>query len=106
MANRCKKCGQEFHPVGCPQGEHGLCRDCWACEFPEEYAKHKESSGKLVAFLLSCACPPLFLLFFPKGTCKVIGFFFKILFNKWILTLVTCGLSWLLWKGLNKIYSK
>lgn len=106
MANRCKKCGQEFHSVSCPHYKRGLCRDCYAREFPAEYDKNEMDKATGSAFILCCFCPPLFLLFFPKKTCKVIGFFLKLIFNKWVLTILTCGFSWLLWKWLDKIYSK
>lgn len=62
-----------------------LCKECWK----KECAKG-----------IGCLLAPFKLVIW------VIKILSKILLNKWILTLLTCGFSWLLWKGLDKIYGK
>ena len=47
---------------------------------------------------------PLFWLF--KLGLKAVKVIVRLFLNKWMLTICTAGLSYIIWKGLDKVYGK
>lgn len=93
----CTRCGATgisgFHkdPNNWREGKY-ICNDCYQ-KMQAANAKNAKIFCKLIAW-------PFKLAF------KLICALARLLFSKWVLTVLTCGMSFLLWKGLDKIYSK
>ncbi len=109
----CKKCGKRYRRwngsaiggasdrevkelLALPMGrDNSYCsHECWK-------ADGSPSTG-------GCAIGPIIALIrgIFKAIACIIKLFLKLFFNKWILTLCTCGVAYLLYKLLNRVYGK
>lgn len=91
----CKQCGQ------LTDNNNGFC--CEACRH-EYYVNGAGKSSNLYY-------PVKFIVwtlprFFFKLAMKCAKIIWKIMVNKWVVTIFTAGLSWLTWKCLDKVYGK
>lgn len=91
----CKQCGQLTDNV------NGFC--CDACRH-EYYVNGAGRSSNLyypIKFIV-WTLPKFFIKMFVKMA-KVAK---KVFLNKYVFTVFTGGVFWVMWKGLNKIYGK
>lgn len=91
----CKQCGQLTDSI------NGFC--CEACR-NEYYVNGAGKSSNLYY-------PIKFIVwtlprFFIKLAVKCAKIIWKVIVNKWVITIFTAGLSYFTWKGLDKIYGK
>lgn len=91
----CKQCGQ------LTDNANGFC--CDACR-NEYYVSGAGKSSNLYY-------PIKFIVwtlprFFIKLALKCAKIIWKVIVNKWVITIFTAGLSYITWKGLDKIYGK
>ena len=125
---RCEQCHQSFWyktggrsiqeqpaPWGIPEGQYNArfcskaCAKEWEATHPGQSSLDGSQKAALGCLMFALKIPKLLFKAAKavfRGLWKVAKFFLRLVFNKYVLTIFTAGISYFVWKGLNAVYAK